>query len=72
MELSEQLRTPEGAAVAAAVLTAAYIHAKHIMNNEPAPPTSAYCKPAALNALMVYVIVSQGASTREKISTEAF
>ena len=72
MDLSEQLRTPSGAAMAAAVMTSGYIYLKHRMNNEPKPEASAYCKPAALNAIMVYFIVSNGSAMKEKISTEAF
>jgi|TARA_R110002074_G_scaffold212519_2_gene382027 hypothetical protein len=72
MELSEHLRTPSGAAMAAAAMTSAYIYAKQRMNNEPKQEMSAYCKPAALNAIMVYFIVSHGSAVREKISSEAF
>jgi len=72
MELSEHLRTPEGAAMAAAAMTSAYIYARQRMNNEPKQELSAYCKPAMLNAIMVYFIVSQGSAVREKISSEAF
>ena len=72
MELSEQLRTPGGAAMAAAAMTCMYIYAKHRMNNEPKPEMNAYAKPAVLNAIMVYFIVSNGIGMKEKISTEAF
>lgn len=68
----EQLKTPEGAAVTAAVLTAAYIFFKHKINNEPKPEMSTYMKPAVLNAIMVYFIISNGIGGREKISTEPF
>ena len=68
----EQLKTPEGAALTAALMTAAYIYAKHRLNNEPKPEMSAYAKPAVLNALMVYFIVSNGIGGRERISTEPF
>jgi hypothetical protein len=71
-ELSEHLRSPSGAAVAAAVMTAGYIYLKHRLNNEPKPELNTYAKPAALNACMVYFIVSHGTAVREKISTEAF
>jgi len=72
MDLSEQLRTPSGAAMAAAVMTSGYIYLKHRMNNEPKPELHAYTKPAALNALMVFFIVSNGSAVKEAISTEAF
>lgn len=68
----EQLKTPEGAALMAAVMTAAYIFIKHKINNEPKPEMSAYAKPAALNALMVYLIVSNGVGMREKISSDPY
>ena len=68
----EQLKTPEGAAVTAAVLTAAYIFFKLKINNEPKPEMSTYMKPAILNAIMVYFIISNGIGGREKISTEPF
>ena len=71
-EFSEHMRTPGGAAMAAAAMTAAYIYLKHKLNNEPKPELNAYAKPAVLNACMVYFIVSNGTSVREKISTEAF
>tara|TARA_R110002074_G_scaffold267816_1_gene439998 strand:- start:418 stop:636 length:219 start_codon:yes stop_codon:yes gene_type:complete len=72
MDLSEQLRTPSGAAIAAVVMTAGYIYIKHRMNNEPKPELNTYTKPAVLNALMVYFIVANGSSVKETISTEAF
>lgn len=68
----EQLRTPEGAALTAALMTAMYIYCKHRLNNEPKPEMSAYAKPALLNALMVYFIISNGIGGREKISSEPF
>ena len=71
-ELSEHLRTPGGAAVAAAAMTAGYIYIKHRLNNDPKPELNAYAKPAVLNACMVYFIVSHGKDVREKISQEAF
>ena len=72
MDLSETLRTPHGAAIAAALMTSAYIYVKHRMNNEPKPELHAYTKAAALNAIMVYFIVSNGIAVKEPISTEAF
>ena len=72
MDFSEQLKTPSGAAATAAAMTCAYIYAKHRLNNEPKPELNAYAKPALLNALMVYCIVSNGIGMKEKISTDAF
>tara|TARA_R110002072_G_scaffold181242_1_gene337462 strand:- start:385 stop:606 length:222 start_codon:yes stop_codon:yes gene_type:complete len=71
-EFSEHMRTPGGAAMAAAAMTAGYIYLKHKLNNEPKPELNAYAKPAVLNACMVYFIVSHGTAVREQISTEAF
>lgn len=68
----EQLKTPEGAALTAALMTATYIYLKYRLNNEPKPELSAYAKPALLNALMVYFIISNGIGGREKISSEPF
>jgi len=42
------------------------------INNEPALPLNAYTKPAVLNAIMVYFIVSNGIGTKEQISIEPF
>tara|TARA_Y100001936_G_scaffold106731_2_gene104847 strand:- start:12137 stop:12355 length:219 start_codon:yes stop_codon:yes gene_type:complete len=72
MDIREQLRTPEGAAVAAIFITGAYIILKAKLNNEPKPELNAIAKPAVLNAIMVYVIVANGTAVQEKISTEAF
>ena len=71
-DLSEQMKTPLGAAMTAAALTAGYIYLKHKMNNEPVPELNAYAKPAALNAIMVYFIVSNGIGGRERILTEPY
>ena len=70
--LSEQLRDPIGAAVIAAGITSGYLYLKMKMNNEPALPLNAYTKPAILNAIMVYFIVSNGIGTKEQISIEPF
>ena len=72
MDVGDYLREPTGAAVAAALITAAYIYAKAKMNNEPIPQPSAYTKPAILNAIMVYFIVSSGLSAKEHISSDPF
>lgn len=72
MELSEYLRDPVWAAIIGAIITAIYIHAKAQLNNEGKLQLSAYTKPAALNAILVYFIVSNGIGQRESISTEPF
>ena len=68
----EQLRDPTWAAVAAGVITALYIHGKARLNNEGTLTTSAYAKPAALVAILVYFIVSNGIGRVEQISTAPF
>ena len=72
MDLNEQLRDPLGAALIAGALTAGYIHFRSKINNEGELPTHAYTKPAMLNAILVYVIVSHGSGQREVISSEPF
>ena len=72
MDLSEQLKDPLGAAMIAGALTAGYIHFRSKINNEGELPTHAYTKPAMLNAILVYIIVSQGTGQREAISREPF
>ena len=62
MELSDYLRDPMSAALIAGGITAAYIHLKAHLNNEP----------AALNAILVFFIVSGGIGQKEAISTEPF
>ena len=71
-DLSEYLRDPMSAAVIAAALTAGYIHVKAQLNNEGKLELNKYTKPAALNAILVYFIVSQGLGQREAISNEPF
>ncbi len=71
-DLSEYLRDPLSAAVIAAIITAGYIHAKAQLNNEGKLELNKYTKPAALNAILVYFIVSQGLGQREAISNEPF
>lgn len=72
MDASEYLRDPVGAAIIGAAITAGYIHLKAKMNNEGTLPTSSYTKPAILNGIMVYFIVSSGVGTKEKISLDPF
>lgn len=71
-DLSEYLRDPMSAAVIAAALTAGYIHVKAQLNNEGKLELNKYTKPAVLNAILVYFIVSQGLGQREAISNEPF
>jgi|TARA_R110000822_G_scaffold97258_1_gene220897 hypothetical protein len=72
MELSDYLRDPMSAALIAAVVTAGYIHAKAQLNNEGKLELNKYAKPAVLNAILVFFIVSNGIGQRESISTEPF
>tara|TARA_R110002073_G_scaffold40478_2_gene114670 strand:+ start:46 stop:264 length:219 start_codon:yes stop_codon:yes gene_type:complete len=72
MDISESLRDPFGAALIAGCVTAGYIHAKAQMNNEGKLELSSYTKPALLNAIMVYFIVSAGIGAREKISVDPY
>jgi uncharacterized membrane protein YphA (DoxX/SURF4 family) len=69
---SEYLRDPAYAALFAAVATIVYIHFKRHINNEQPPKPSDFMKPAALIAMLVYFIVSQGVATREAILTEPY
>ena len=71
-DLSEYLRDPMSAAVIAAALTAGYIHVKAQLNNEGKLELNKYAKPAALNAILVFFIVSNGLGQREAISNEPF
>jgi hypothetical protein len=72
MELSDYLRDPINAALIAAALTAGYIHVKAQLNNEGKLELNKYAKPAALNAILVYFIISNGIGQREAISNEPF
>jgi hypothetical protein len=72
MELSEQLRDPLTAGLIAAGITAAYIHAKAYLNNEGKLELNKYTKPAVLNAILVFFIVSNGVGKRETISNDPF
>nr|QIZ31152.1 hypothetical protein orf00145 [Ostreococcus mediterraneus virus 2] len=71
-DLSEYLRDPMSAAVIAAALTAGYIHVKAQLNNEGKLELNKYTKPAVLNAILVFFIVSNGLGQREAISNEPF
>ncbi|NBS68519.1 hypothetical protein EBT31_06345 [bacterium] len=68
----DQLRDPVMAALFAAVATAAYIYFKARVNNESVPSNSVFMKPAILNAILVYFIVSNGSGTKPRILTEPF
>ena len=72
MELSDYLRDPMWAGLIAALITAGYIHAKAYLNNEGKLELNKYTKPATLNAILVFFIVSGGIGKREPISTEPF
>jgi hypothetical protein len=68
----DQLRDPLFAAVVAAIATAGYIYLKARMNNEPKVTTSSFIKPAVLNAILVYFIVSYGSAQKPRILTEPY
>ena len=72
MELSDYLRDPMYAALIAGAITAGYIHLKAHLNNEGKLELNKYPKPAALNAILVFFIVSGGIGQREAISSEPF
>ena len=72
MELSDYLRDPMSPALIAGGITAGYIHIKAQLNNEGKLELSKYAKPAVLNAIMVFFIVSQGLGKKEVISNEPF
>ena len=72
MEFEDYLRDPAWAAIIAGIITAGYIHIKSKLNNEGKLPASAYSKPAFLNAILVFFIVSNGIGGKETRSTEPF
>ena len=72
MDISESLRDPFGAALIAGCVTAGYIHVKARMNNEGKLELSSYTKPAILNGILVYFIVSGGIGAKEKISADPY
>lgn len=71
-DISEYMRDPTSAALIAAALTAAYIQLRAKMNNEGKKELSDFAKPAALNAILVFFIVSNGIGMREEISQVPF
>ena len=72
MELSDYLRDPMSAGLIAGGITAAYIHLKATLNNEGKLELNKYMKPAVLNAILVFFIVSQGLGKKEAISNDPF
>jgi hypothetical protein len=70
--LTEYLRDPVSAALIAGAITAGYIHLKAHLNNEGKLELNKYTKPAVLNAILVFFIVSNGMSKKESISTDPF
>tara|TARA_B100001175_G_scaffold77901_1_gene65076 strand:+ start:931 stop:1149 length:219 start_codon:yes stop_codon:yes gene_type:complete len=72
MEFEDYLRDPAWAGIIAGFITAGYIHFKARINNEGKLPVSAYTKPAALTAILVFFIVINGLGKKETISTEPF
>ena len=72
MELSDYLRDHMSAALIAGGITAGYIHLKAHLNNEWKLELNKYTKPAALNAILVFFIVSGGIGQKETISSEPF
>ena len=72
MELPDYFRDPMTAGLIAGGITAAYIHLKATLNNEGKLELNKYTKPAVLNAILVFFIVSQGLGKKEAISSEPF
>jgi hypothetical protein len=72
MELADYLRDPVYAALIAAGITAGYIHLKAYLNNEGKLELNKYTKPATLNAILVFFIISGGIGQKESISTDPF
>lgn len=66
------LKDPTTAAAIAALITAVYIYVKNKLNNQTGLPNSVYFKPAALNAILIYFIVSYGGAKNDQIMTEPY
>jgi uncharacterized membrane protein YphA (DoxX/SURF4 family) len=66
------LKDPTTAAAVAALITAIYIYVKNKLNNQTGLPNSVYFKPAALNAILIYFIVSYGGAKNDQIMTEPY
>ena len=72
MDYSDYFKDPFYASLIGALLTAAYLYIKQIVNKEAPLKVSEYVKPAVLNAILVYVIVSNGIGAKEQILREPF
>ena len=72
MEFEDYLRDPAWVGIIAGLITTGYIHFKAKINNEGKLPMSAYTKPAALIAILVFFIVTNGLGKKETISSEPF
>ena len=72
MELSDYLRDPFSAALIGAAFSAGYIHLKELLNFDWNLQLAQFTKPAALYAILIYFIVSNGVGQRETISTDPF
>lgn len=72
MEVSDYFKDPVYAGIIAGLITALYMYGKNRLNKEPELHMKDYLKPALLNTLMVYFIVSYGIGGKEKISTDPF
>ena len=70
--IGQYLRDPASAALIAAVITAGFIHGRARLNNEGDMKMHQYLRPAILNGVMVYFIVSMGVAETEVISQEPF
>lgn len=66
------LKDPTVAATIAAVITGLYIYMKNKLNNQTGLPNSVYFKPAILNAILVYFLVSYGGAKNEQVMTEPY
>ena len=70
--IGEYLRDPASAAIVAAAITAGFIHTRSRLNNEGKLKLHQYLRPAILNGVMVYFIISMGVAEQEVISQEPF
>jgi hypothetical protein len=66
------LKDPLVAAALAALVTGFYIYFRAKLNNQGGLPNSHFIKPAVLNAILVYFIVSSGGAKQEAILTDPF
>ena len=72
MEFEDYLRDPAWAGIIAGFITAGYVHIKAKLNNEGKLQLNSNTKPAALVAILVFFIVTNGLGKKESISTEPF